>query len=352
MKLLFDERPKTRREDLFNRDEELNQLLANLHRPLIVVSGVRRIGKTSLLLVALNESKLPFILVDARKLKDNYGWKDVYGLLSQALSSSLDKIVDVIRKVRGVSILGTSVELSWKGKRYVSLADLFDHLNQKRIVIAIDEAQRLRGPLSREIREAIAHAYDYDRNLTFILTGSEVGLLYDFVGVEDHDSPLYGRYFYELRLDRFSRESGVEFLRRGFKEAGKNVDEGMIQEIVNFFDGIPGWLTLAGNYVVAGKNLEEVKEMSLGVAVNEISNLVRSKRNVSEIVGRRYRHTLKCISEGNNSWSKLYECLTRREGSTLSSNSLSNSLQQLEKMSIIHDYEFLDPVYREAVKRL
>ncbi|ARM75578.1 AAA family ATPase [Acidianus manzaensis] len=350
--MLFDERPKTKREDLFDRENELNGLLTNIYRPLIVLSGVRRIGKTSLLLVALNESKLPFILIDARKLKDNYGWKDIYELFSQALSSSLDKIADIIRNIRGVSILGTSVELSWKGKNYVSLADLFDHLNQKRIIIAIDEAQRLRGPLSREVKEAIAHAYDYDRNLTFILTGSEVGLLYDLIGIENDKSPLYGRYFYEIKLDRFSKEKGIEFLKKGFEENKKEANESTIEEIINFFDGIPGWLTLAGNYIISGKSIEEVKEISIRIAVNEISNLIESKRNVSEIVAKRYKNTLKCISEGNNSWTKLYDCLSKRENSTLSSSTLSNILQQLENMSIIYNYDFLDPVYKEAVKRL
>jgi AAA+ ATPase superfamily predicted ATPase len=49
--LYFDERPKERPEDLYDREEELRQLLTALkeRRSLILVLGPRRSGKTSLL---------------------------------------------------------------------------------------------------------------------------------------------------------------------------------------------------------------------------------------------------------------------------------------------------------------
>ncbi len=55
--MLFDPRPKTSRRDLFNREEEL-ALLDNAARrgePLILVLGIRRVGKTSLLRSFLEE---------------------------------------------------------------------------------------------------------------------------------------------------------------------------------------------------------------------------------------------------------------------------------------------------------
>lgn len=58
-------------------------------------------------------------------------------------------------------MFGNYVEISWKGRDHISLAELLDHLNEKRLIIALDEAQRLRGPLSKEIKGAFAHSYDY-----------------------------------------------------------------------------------------------------------------------------------------------------------------------------------------------
>lgn len=40
------------------------------------------------------------------------------------------------------------------------------------------------------------------------------------------------------------------------------------------------------------------------------------------------------------------------EGTTVSPTSLNNVIKTLERLSIIENYEFLDPMYREAAMRL
>lgn len=350
--MLFDERPKRTREELFDREREIEEIEKNVDRPLIVLSGVRRIGKTSTLLVALNEIGIDYVIIDCRRLKENYGRQELFNLFSSSFSSVLDKIKDILSGVRGVSIAGSSIEFRWKGRNSLSLADLFDHLNKRRLIIAIDEAQKLRGPLSAEVRDAIAHAYDYDDNLTFILTGSEVGLLYDFLGVEDEKSPLYGRYFYSISLGRFSRDESREFLMRGFSEVGVKVDKGLIDYMVDIFDGIPGWLTFGANRYLEGRSIEEINEIAINVALDELRNFIETKRRVSEISARRYIYALRCIAMGENTWSKLMSCIERSEGSTVSSSVLDNIIVNLEKTSLVKNYEFLDPIYKEASKRL
>jgi len=114
--LLFDERPKARREDLFDREREVEEIINNIKRPLLLISGVRRIGKTSVLLVSLNEAKENYILIDCRKLKENYGRKELYSLFSEALSSKISYLKDVLEKVKGISIAGNYVEIKWGGK--------------------------------------------------------------------------------------------------------------------------------------------------------------------------------------------------------------------------------------------
>ena len=348
--MLFDERPKTKREDLFDRDEELKKIIDNINKPLIVIKGIRRIGKTSLLQVALNQVKIPYIILDCRKLRENYSRQDIYTLISEGLKSRLDQIRDILARIKGIKIMGNSIEIKWKGKDYVSIADLFDHLNEKRIIIAIDEAQRLRGPLSNEIKDAIAHAYDYDRNITFILTGSEVGLLDDFIGIENVNSPLYGRYYYSIELERFDKDKSREFLERGFQEYNVKVSD--VEEIVNLLDGIPGWLTFAGNQYVNGKGLEDVRREAINIALEELKNLIGKKAKTSQITASRYLNTLKCIAYDNDSWSKVLNCLQKEEGTIISSSVFFNIIENLEKYGIIKDYQFLDPIYKEASKLL
>jgi AAA+ ATPase superfamily predicted ATPase len=344
--VLFDERPKDNRRDLFDREKELDQLKSNIDRPLLLVTGIRRIGKTSLLKVCLNELNVPYILIDARELRQNYGISDLYTLFAKALSSNLEKLRQTLSRIKRVKILGNEVELAWKGKRYISLSELFDELNEGPLVIAIDEAQNLRGPNSSEIKNAIAHSYDYNKNLTFVLTGSEVGLLYDFLGVEEPSSPLYGRYHYTVHLERFDRKASLEFLKRGFEEAGAQIESGVIEQGVDAFDGIVGWLAFFGNSVLKGhQDINEIKNTAVSMAKNELLTLC-SKRSP------RYIHALKCLSQGKSTWSILKKCIESKEGATLSTSVLDSVLRGLERMSVIKGYEFLDPVYKEASAKL
>ena len=344
--MLFDERPKERREDLYDRERELEEIKGNIGRPLIILTGIRRIGKTSVLKVALNEVERPKIVLDMRGLPENYGRLHLYSRLAEALSRSDNRILRVLKRVRGISVLGVEVEITWKGRDMLALPDLFEALDEAGAIIAVDEAQNLRGPLSREFLEALAHAYDYCRNLTFILTGSEVGLLYDLLRIDDPSSPLYGRYYVEIRLERFSREDSIRFLERGFEEAGRNMPRQVIEEAVDLLDGIPGWLTFYGARCLRGKcDPREVLELAVNVARRELENLLRSRPD-------RYKYVLKAIAEGSSTWSEVKKYLEQAERKTISKSIMHRVLRNLEKMSIIREYSFLDPVYREAAKKL
>jgi len=61
--MLFDPRPKSRREGQFNRREELEVLHANRDAPITIIIGIRRIDKTSLLNVFLSELEFPSIVL-------------------------------------------------------------------------------------------------------------------------------------------------------------------------------------------------------------------------------------------------------------------------------------------------
>ena len=335
-----------RREELFNRREELEALHANKDVPITIITGIRRIGKTSLLNVFLSELEVPGIVVDLRDLKSNYGIRDLYELLSRALSSRLDKLIYLLKSISSIKVVGTEVQIRWRGRGSLTLSTLFDHLNRRRIVIAFDEAQKLRGPRSREVLEAVAHAYDYDENVTFAFTGSEAGLLCGFLGIDDPSSPLYGRYCFRLTLERFGKDLSAEFLKQGFKEVGLDVDPAVIEEAVEAFDGIPGWLTIFGNEYARGvRDFETIKKMAIDMALRELKNIVKER-------GKRLALALKGIAEGADTWGKLKRFIEEREGTTISSSVLFNVVKSLEDLSIIEGYKFLDPIYEEAAKKL
>ncbi|MEB3755894.1 MAG: ATP-binding protein [Desulfurococcales archaeon] len=343
---------KCDRDELYDRISELEQLHKNIDKntPLTLLTGIRRIGKTSLLCVFINEIGIPYLLIDARNLPANYGLRDLYGLLSKSMSNKkfLDKMKDVLGVVSGIKVTGIEVELSWRGRESISLGTLFDYMNKRKVLIAIDEAQALRGPRGELFLKALAHAYDYDRNIMFILTGSEVGLLYDYLDIENPDSPLYGRYINVITLERFTEAQSVDFLRKGLMEAGITPPIEYVRSIVEVFDGIPGWLTIAGNYIVTKSKLvdiDHIEEYAINIAIREIMKLEKTH-------GSRLIRTLKLLAQGHNSWTRLKKALEENEGKTVSKSSLSRIIRTLEKLSIIENYEFLDPIYKKASERI
>lgn len=334
---MFNPRPKSSRRELYDREEELNFLDGNMEKPLILVLGVRRIGKTSLLKAFLEPHR--GIYIDMRGVST---YAELYGRLADSLSEGLGKLREALSGIRGVEIMGISVSLKWRGRDSISLVGLLEELNKRgRFVLVLDEVQEARQAVAAEVRRAIAYAYDHLDNITIILSGSQIGLLEKFAALSDPKSPLYGRYAARLQVGRFSPDQSKEFLRLGFKEAGAAPPEDAIEEAVQFFDGIPGWLVHFGISYLDGAPMEDIREAAVAMALEELSKL-----------GRRERLALRAIAEGANTWASVKRYVEEALGEAVPKSTMSRIIDKLEALSIIKDYSFLDNVYREAAKRL
>jgi len=94
--MLFDPKPRKRIDDVFDRKEEIEMLtkFLNSAEPLILVYGLRRMGKTSLILSTLNDLKLDYLFLDVRKIakqKSRIYYKDFLSLLEGEISKKLKK---------------------------------------------------------------------------------------------------------------------------------------------------------------------------------------------------------------------------------------------------------------------
>ncbi|WP_448522687.1 hypothetical protein [Pseudothermotoga sp.] len=83
-------------------------------------------------------------------------------------------------------------------------------------------------------------------NINFVLTGSEVGVLRDFLRLDDANSPLFGRYSNVIGVERFSRERSIDFLVKGFERLNLKQDLRKIEEAVDGLDGLVGYLVTYG----------------------------------------------------------------------------------------------------------
>lgn len=349
--MLFDERPKEVRKDLYNREKELHELKNAVNKPIILLTGMRRIGKTSVLKVFLNECTIPYALIDVRSSIRSY--KSLYTIFSDILTQLNEKYVgnklsNILKRITGVNILGVEIALSWDIKRRVSLQTILDRINKLgKTIIAIDEAQNFRGNLGGEIVSLLAHCYDYCENITFILTGSEAGLLYDLLGINNPNSPLCGRHLEEIRLEPFPKNTSINFLKKGFSEYKMNVDENLILYAVDKLDGVVGWLTELGSKAVKRKTLskeliDEVAEMAVKITIEELTHF-----------SQKYLYIVEAIAKGYSYWSEIKNYLERRLKTVIYDSELDRSLDSLEKRGYISrirrgEYELLDPLLKNA----
>ena len=349
--MLFDLRPKGRREEIFDREKEFKELEKSLEMyPMTLILGIRRVGKSSILQAYLNEN--PGILIDCRELYAESGH-----LTKEDLIRNLQSKAGLLNKITSKFKISVNLKFLTIEPRELSLREIFKELNKigektGRFIIAFDEAQYLRFYGSRGGRELLAlfaYAYDNLPNLRLILTGSEIGLLHDFLKITSYGSPLYGRLGGEIIVESFNRKTSLEFLKFGFDEAEVEVNKEEIKKAVELLDGVPGWLVIFGVEYLKDRDFEKAIrrtfEVARGLVVGELKELKQRSP--------RYVEILKGIALGYNRWSLIRDYLKVR-GDRIPDPRLYALIENLKKMSWIVEeneiYKIADPVVATVLK--
>ncbi|AHC52075.1 ATPase [Sulfolobus acidocaldarius SUSAZ] len=343
--MLFDPTPKDNREDFFDRDKEIDRV-KSLSSPITLVLGLRRTGKSSIIKIALNELDSPSIYIDLRKFEvmAYISYKDLLLQLEREvrkLTRKFPSLVDFLKGVKGVNIAGNEIRFNWGVKNRLNFSELLETLNdwaKDRVIIAFDEAQDLINLRGVNLLYSLAYAFDNLQKVRIIMSGSEMRLLYRFLGIENPKSPLFGRAMNEVELRPFDHEESIEFLRRGFEEV--NVEFRDYERVYEELGGIPGWLTYFGYYFVQTRNLEESMERTLTRAkeliIEEFNNFL-SKRIIAK---ERYRVIMKRIASGCSRWSEIKTAVEIYEGREISDSEIYNYLNNLmDSWWIIKDEE-------------
>ncbi|AEA12502.1 ATPase [Thermoproteus uzoniensis 768-20] len=365
---LFKLEPKESLEELYDFEEELRMLRLGYEKGRITaVLGLRRTGKSSLVRSFLNGLRVPHIYIDARRAALATGRATARGFaaeLGRALTEFLrreaslrDKLIQALGSVRGISVSahGLSVALSWSGggADLASLLEAVDRVAEEageRVAVAIDEVQELRGA-GVGLAKLLAYIYDNLPNLVAIVTGSQIGLVYDILRLDDPESPLYGRAVVEIRTRRLGREQALDFLRRGFGEAGISPPEEELERAVDLLDGIIGWLTYYGWARTAGAGgLEEIADTAARQEAAELERFLLKSR-----AEERYRAILKAVALRPMRWSEIKMAVEAREGAEIDDKNFTALLHYLVKMGILEKagdlYSIPDPIVRRAVER-
>ena len=181
--------------------------------------------------------KIPYIYFDIRTIYQKYNVisnYSIYRMIEDNINKLIKskpwtKIKNYLSKISEIQISGLKININLDNinKSFPLLYKLFDTINEwandinKNIIIVFDEAQYLRYS-KLNFRGLLAYIYDNLKNITLILSGSEVGLLHDFLKINDPNSELYGRYYYEITLKRLSKTQSKNFLKKDSKNTTSN----------------------------------------------------------------------------------------------------------------------------------
>ena len=414
-KNLFNTRPKHDKKDLFGREKELENLKRSLiSYPLTLLVGIRRIGKSSLLNVALNdlkESGESSLFFDVREIYSVSGTINM-GILCNKFENQLRNmsakqgLFEKLKEIRGVTLGPFGLQFDWRKTELSVILEKMDKWaenNGKKIILAFDEAQYFAesGTKSqiKQIKALFAHLYDCQRNIKIVLTGSEVALLYEFIGIDDPSSELYGKYANEISLNPLTEKEAKKFLEEGFSYERVKVSEEVIEDAVENLGGIIGWLTnfgaetremaiRMGKAVIKDPKeisgvLEKIRKEAKAQIMKEVERLVKKEGGKQED----YKRVLRLLARGYETYGdirsvfmdKIKKEIYLKEGDTVLparvdsleleksplkkaevdiDKLVSSILKNLERFCFIKSeqkgekkkifYNFIDPVVKEA----
>ncbi|WP_448521501.1 AAA family ATPase [Pseudothermotoga sp.] len=315
--MFFSLEPKADRKNLYDREKELEQLEKFLdHGRIAVVTGVRRIGKTSIVRTFLNDKEKDevfHILIDCRTFvvsstafdKDGF-YRALISSVEDLFENKFSKILKSISKVKTPLI---EVDIESEPDRRRSVTTILSNVNKmleksnRKLIIALDEAQvlRLDGTGGISFLNFLAHIYDFLTNVKVILTGSEVGVLHDLLRLSDVKAPLFGRHVDEVAVQRFSAEDSLNFLVLGSKQAALNPDVEKFRKVVDVLDGLVGYLTLYGFTLLQTGDYDrafaETLEIAEKMVESELNELFRKSPN--------YRIVLEAVAHRMDTYSKI-----------------------------------------------
>jgi len=357
--MYFDLAPKEKLEDLYDFEDGFRLLTSLLkapvqRNPLIVVKGVRRAGKTSLIKTALNEMGLPYLYVNGKRFADSpvITKKNLLRELERGLNETVgrqkrwrEKFLEVLRGVEWVRVdpRPPFIHFEWRRPgREMDIPDLlssfqrFSKQNRTRFVLVLDEAQEFKRLADYKLQDLLSDIYDHRHEIQMVISGSQVGLLDDFLATSDPEAPLFGRGMADVAVAGLPADLATDFLRKGCKQANLKTDMKSIELAVKELDGVIGWLTLYGNKTLTGGSPEEILartvEEGSKLEALELEHFLKTR----EQGRKRYLTILKASARlGRARWTTLKTNLQAEEGKKIPDKNFSALLENLVKANFI-----------------
>ncbi|WP_252896982.1 AAA family ATPase [Metallosphaera hakonensis] len=179
-------------------------------------------------------------------------------------------------------------------------------------MVVIDEFQFLR--LGEQNFPGLFHLirskWQFHGNVEYVVSGSSVGMLERLFSSREES---FYQFFFPIYVNPFSRETSLDFLRRGFEDEGVRYEAESLKSVVEELDGIPAWLNYFGlkalgcgkvNDPCVRRVLEEmlVDPMVVNIVREEYNKLSGNARKVIKFLAEKGgRGDLRGINLGKSS---------------------------------------------------
>jgi AAA+ ATPase superfamily predicted ATPase len=356
-------------ENFCDRNDERKRIrnnIENIQHTLLI--SPRRYGKTSLVLQAIHESRLPYASVQFfNAFQDEIVIKRFTEGLGQLLSKLVPKTKQALKRfaelvthdILSVTFRDVNVEVGIKPLSKTPadiikglLMDIDQILKKKntKAVIFFDEFQDIvESDSSDELQSVLRDFAQLTDHLTFIVSGSHRHMLTKIF--DDSNKPFY-KLFDRIDLQRIRREEYVSFLqKRAEDQWGQKLAEDVIDEVLQ--------LTECHAYYVnrlCSKLWEQEKrptfrdvhllwsqlvEEEFGSIGNELTSLTKNQRIVVQAMSKY------AIVEAPNSTKFLQDV-------RLSARSVTLAIEALQKYDYIErvpmGYRVVDPVLKHILR--
>ncbi|WP_295728775.1 ATP-binding protein [uncultured Muribaculum sp.] len=339
----------------------------------VVLISPRRMGKTSLVYVALNDSE---------EIRDNYLTlfldilqtnslgeftyllgKAVFDMLLPAGHARVRAFLSALKSLRGVfgfdAMSGTpvfNIQLGDIKHPEYTLDEIFGYIEQsgKPVVIAIDEFQQITKYPEKNTEAILRSHMQRMGNATFVFAGSERSILQEMFVSSKH--PFYNSSEI-MHLGPIGEGLYVEFAGALFRQRQKDVDEEAIRWAFRLFDGNTYYMQRTMNGAFA-----DTPEGAI-CSGETVRRAVRAMLAANEVV---YREMLSNISVGQKS--TLYAVAKARvvanplSGDFIRANALSSASSVQSAISrLVRDgfisiadggYTLTDPLLRIFINGL
>ena len=262
-----------------DREVETEQLIRNITNGRnVVIISVRRMGKTGLIRHCFYQDEIKehyytfFIDIYATASLREFVFalgKEIFEKLKPKGIKFIERFFSVISSLRAGfkldSVTGEptfDIGLGDIHTAETTLDEIFAYLEQadKPCIVAIDEFQQIGNYTEKNVEAILRTKVQHCQNARFIFAGSQKHIMMNMF-----NSP--ARPFYQsvnmMQLKSIPLTAYRAFVERLFLENKKRIEEELIDEVYNFFEGHTWYVQLMFNelYILAGKG--EVCDRSL-----------------------------------------------------------------------------------------